>query len=145
MIDLFALEKKVKNELQDCSKEECISKLHEQLGCLHGGLMTKNWDLIEYHYEAAQFILENYYKKSTYCLANNISGNGYGDDHEWVEVAFIPDKLPSKQPHMRHSIWKCKNCSTRFRHYYRQIPDIFEQIKEYNIPQICVRDLICNK
>lgn len=134
------LEESTKDDLKNSTKEECVFLLHDALGNLHLGLISKHWESCWFWYERAQFILENYYIKRSYSLCDQISGEGYGYDHNWIEVAFVPCSN-RKPPYTRHSVWDCTNCSARFRHFYKQEPDIFKAMKDYGIQDKCIRDI----
>lgn len=70
-------------------------------------------------------------------LACEIDGVGYGSSHDWMQVALFCDKLPAKRPFRRHSVWECQKCYMKFRHFYRDQPDIFKAIEEYGLPDKC--------
>ena len=79
-----------------------------------------------------------------------IIGHGWGMSHRWTE----PDHLqfwfpvpegpyPNNQLRwMRNiggpTVYVCSLCGIKFSHYYHDIPDIFDAMKEAGIPDGCV-------
>lgn len=64
--DYFKLEKQVKDQLANATPDDCIKQLHIELSNIHKGLILDNLGKIRFHYEVAQFIMENYYERYKY-------------------------------------------------------------------------------
>lgn len=62
-----------------------------------------------------------------------IRGNGYGDKHDWQHHG----NEEANYPEDRNTLWICNKCKVAFRHYYRITWNIFEQMKNLNIPEEC--------
>ena len=76
-------------------------------------------------------------------MATVIIGYGYGDDHEWEKPDELNLRLPigfnSKMiaPIGGPTVYRCSRCRVVFRHYYHDTPDIFEAMKQCDIPDEC--------
>lgn len=61
---------------------------------------------------------------------SDINGQGYGDVHEWEA---------KDQPYgQRWTEYNCTVCKDHFRHYYNEIPDIFEAMRHCGVKETCV-------
>ena len=69
---------------------------------------------------------------------SHISGKGYGFSHKWERgdteqvSGFWGDTGGRKKTNYR-----CKNCRTLFTHYYDEVPDIFEAMRNQGIINQC--------
>lgn len=64
---------------------------------------------------------------------SGITGNGYGDKHDWVNKGTEQSSIPQH----RSTLYECKKCNYLFRHWYHLIPDIFEAMEHNKIKQDC--------
>lgn len=71
-----------------------------------------------------------------------VVGHGYGDSHEWEQPSDLQYYWTDSkgQPQLfvgGPSVWRCRLCGATFKHYYHQIRDIFEAIKQAGVPDVC--------
>lgn len=64
---------------------------------------------------------------------SDIRGEGYGDKHNWRRDS--NDFSPTWQN--RSSLYCCRDCPAMFRHWYNQIPDIFEAMEYQKVREEC--------
>ena len=70
---------------------------------------------------------------------SDISGTGWGSDHDWErgETNQVGSTYWLKGTH-----YYCRNCGIHFEHKYDLIPNIFEAMKQADIPEKCSRKKI---
>ncbi len=64
---------------------------------------------------------------------SKIIGTGHGDSHDW-EIKGT-EEMPLRQD--RSTLFVCRDCGLRFRHWYHVTPDIFKAMEEVSIPNEC--------
>ena len=69
-------------------------------------------------------------------LESEIRGHGYGDKHIWEYLN--TEQNPNRFD--RSSLYQCKICDKHFRHYYHQIENIFEAMKDCHIAEYCNKE-----
>ncbi len=65
---------------------------------------------------------------------SDIRGTGYGDNHNWHRV----DTLQRDNLQDRMTYFICGNCKKDFWHRYHIIPNIFEAMKDWGVPEECI-------
>lgn len=81
-----------------------------------------------------------------------IRGRGYGDTHDWERPEDLQfriscptwdgekwdfTKCEMGYPIGRPTTYRCTRCGARFDHHYHDVPDIFEAMKQANVPAEC--------
>ena len=66
---------------------------------------------------------------------SDITGKGYGDKHDWK--CHGTEQMSS--PKDRSTLYECKKCSEKFRHYYHSTSDIHEAMRERGIKEECLK------
>lgn len=65
---------------------------------------------------------------------SEISGQGYGDKHNWKKLQTAQVGSWGR----KETLWQCNTCGTTFIHYYDEVPDIFQAMKDQKIPEECI-------
>ncbi len=65
---------------------------------------------------------------------SDIRGTGHGDKHTWDMIQTLQRKIEED----RMTLYQCRVCHKDFWHRYHIIPNIFEAMKDWGVPEECI-------
>ncbi len=67
--------------------------------------------------------------------ASDMRGDGHGSKHKWARVLTLQRDREAD----RMTYYVCRDCKIDFWHRYHVIPNIFQAMKEWGVPEECIQ------